>query len=468
MSVIKSKSARSVDSNSSIITAPVSIADVQEVLGLEDTDLGTLVSNGSINMWSKYKPVSLNKMFVSDTLNADKQSWTAQSGKLGWWLGGQGTQNASLVVPFVTSKKELEDGNGVWRYNKPSGGSSSPYRLSDFIGYYDNASEPLWPSYPSSTSFYVNETATFSIWTRNNDDEDYPDNCVTLKDIAQMLTQLVDGKLYPAIYIYNVTKRMGSYYSLQKPIDPDLDNEGYQFLINFGSGKPISEGGVGYVCDVGDVIRVFLLLCTQGGVEDNYFYGSFSMQTASYHVAYKEYTLKSPNDKPYTYDTVTVNITKNSVVATKDFDGYYVVNGDGVIFEIEGVVNIDASFKYTYASSHKPTGLKYALITDYEDSDGNHQSISSLDQGYIMSPEANYTYKLNDIGFTVYQSLAAAEKQEGGFAVNGMPLIKRENGYSVDTHKNTVSLFVAFDAYESDTMFTAYRVTYNGDALYEG
>ena len=85
-----------------------------------------------------------------------------------------------------------------------------------------------------------------------------------------------------------------------------------------------------------------------------------------------------------------------------------------------------------------------------------------------MSPEANYTYKLNDIGFTVYQSLAAAEKQEGGSRVNGMPLIKRENGYSVDTHKNTVSLFVAFDAYESDTMFTAYRVTYNGDALYEG
>lgn len=468
MSVIKLKSARSVSADSSIITAPVSIADVKDVLNEDSDDLGTLCKQSGINMWSKYKPVSLNRLFVQDTLNADKKSWTAQSGKLGWWLGGQGVQNASLVVPFVTSKKELEDGNGVWKYNKPSGGSSSPYRLSDFIGYYDNASEPLWASYPSSTSFYVNETATFSIWTRNNDDEEYPEHCVTLKDIAQMLTQLVDGKIYPAIYIYNVTKRKGSYYSKEDPIDPDLDNEGYQFLINFGSGKPISEGGVGYVCDVGDVIRVFLLLCTQGGVEDNYFYGSFSMQTASYHAAYKEYTLKSPKDKPYTYDTVTVNVTKNSVVATKDYDGYYVVNGDGVIFEIEGVVNIDASFKYTYASTFKPKGMKYALMTDYEDSDGNHQSIDSVDQPYFSSPEANYTYKLNDIGFMVYQSLAAAEKQEGGFRANGMPLIKRENGYSVDTHKNTVSLFVAFDAHEGDTLYTAYKVTYNGGALYEG
>ncbi len=75
---------------------------------------------------------------------------------------------------------------------------------------------------------------------------------------------------HPAIYLYNVTKKIGSYYSKPDAIDTNLDNEGYQFLVKFSSGAPISEGGCGFSCNVGDVIRVYLLLCTTGGVEDNY------------------------------------------------------------------------------------------------------------------------------------------------------------------------------------------------------
>ena len=41
-----------------IITAPVSIYDVQRALGIVGGgDLGTLIRDGNINMFAKYKPV---------------------------------------------------------------------------------------------------------------------------------------------------------------------------------------------------------------------------------------------------------------------------------------------------------------------------------------------------------------------------------------------------------------------------
>ena len=70
-----------------IITAPVSIEDVKKILNESSNDIATLCKNHNINMWSKYKPVNLRKKFVTDTLNSDGRSWTAPSGKLGWWLG---------------------------------------------------------------------------------------------------------------------------------------------------------------------------------------------------------------------------------------------------------------------------------------------------------------------------------------------------------------------------------------------
>jgi len=70
------------DSSSQIVSAPVSIYDVQRALGKSSGDLGTLCQSSSINQWSKYKPVSKNKIDTTDEMNSDK-TWksTATCGK---------------------------------------------------------------------------------------------------------------------------------------------------------------------------------------------------------------------------------------------------------------------------------------------------------------------------------------------------------------------------------------------------
>ena len=448
-----------------IITAPVSIEDIKEILNESSNDIATLCKSNNINMWSKYKPVNLRKKFVPDTLNSDGRSWTAPSGKLGWWLGNNTVNDAALVIPLVSRNSDFDNNKAKWTYNKPYGGDSSPYRLSDFAGYWDEAQPPIYPSYPINTNeFFISQTATFSIWTTNTSEIDYPNQCVSLKDIVQILTQTTDGEVYPAIYLYNVTKKIGSYYSKPDPIDTNLDDEGYQFLVKFSSGAPISEGGCGFSCNVGDVIRVYLLLCTTGGVEDNYFFNSFSLQHSVY-VGYKEYTLKSDKDKPYTYDTATINITEKTVNQRTDYAGQYILDGDGNIMLLAGIVEVSGKFKYTFSSSHPPKGMTYTIFAQYQDGNGDIFTCAS-EKKYVRQASTSTSYSFSNLGIMVYPTLENAENQEGGFRVEGIPLIANQVGSSSSIVATEIDLHVYFDPYEGDTLITAYNVSYNGNPLY--
>lgn len=448
-----------------IITAPVSIEDIKEILNESSNDIATLCKSSNINMWSKYKPVNLRKKFVPDALNSDGRSWTAPSGKLGWWLGNNTVNDAALVIPLVSRNSDFDSDKAKWTYNTPYGGDQSPYRLSDFAGYWDDAQPPIYPSYPINTKeFFISQTATFSIWTTNTSDIDYPNQCVSLKDIFQILTQTTDGKVYPAIYLYNVTKKIGSYYSKPNPIDTNLDNEGYQFLVKFSSGAPISEGGCGFSCNVGDVIRVYLLLCTTGGVEDNYFFNSFSLQHSVY-VGYKEYTLKSDKDKPYIYDTATINITEKTVNQRTDYAGQYILDGDGNIMLLAGIVEVSGKFKYTFSSSHPPKGMTYTIFAQYQDSNGDIFTCAS-EKNYVRQASTSTSYSFSNLGITVYPTLEDAENQEGGFRVEGIPLIANQVGSSSSIVATEIDLHVYFNPYEGDTLITAYNVSYNGNPLY--
>lgn len=108
--------------NNGIITAPVSIDDVKSVLGYSSGDLATLCKYSKINKWSPHKPVHSSKLF--DLNDADF---------------GITDKTFKLIVP---SYSRLEDlcrdviiRTPSYTYEKPKGGSSSPYRLGDFKQY---------------------------------------------------------------------------------------------------------------------------------------------------------------------------------------------------------------------------------------------------------------------------------------------------------------------------------------------
>ena len=95
-----------------ITTTNITTTLVSSTLGISSKDVGTLCSSTAVNKWSRYKPVTSN---IYNTLNHPTCGFT---------------------IPYTTDsipKSSLN--NTVWSYIKPTGGSTSPYRLGDFRGY---------------------------------------------------------------------------------------------------------------------------------------------------------------------------------------------------------------------------------------------------------------------------------------------------------------------------------------------
>ena len=104
-----------------LITPPVSINDVQRALGIGGGgDVGTLIRNGNVNMWAKYKPVPYRKFSVM----TDADFADAEYG---------------LSIPLYSKLYDMctavVNGTAGWSYNKPAGGLNTPYRFHDFANY---------------------------------------------------------------------------------------------------------------------------------------------------------------------------------------------------------------------------------------------------------------------------------------------------------------------------------------------
>ena len=112
----------SYNSETGIISAPVSIDDVKQALGESSNDLASLCTHEGINMWAKYKPVDSDNAFLD--INT------------GW----KGKRNdCNINYPKATSIYDIKG-----YYSQADNGfthrtASAPYRLGDFRGYNHNA-----------------------------------------------------------------------------------------------------------------------------------------------------------------------------------------------------------------------------------------------------------------------------------------------------------------------------------------
>lgn len=125
------------------ITAPVSFADVNAVLGASHTDLAAICKDSQINKFARYKPIS----YPSGGLLTEAQRRSVAHGIVMPTPVTGSALNANLVE---------EAASYDWGYTKPSGGANSPYRLHDFgntvslnsIGYNHNCVPPIQCVYP--------------------------------------------------------------------------------------------------------------------------------------------------------------------------------------------------------------------------------------------------------------------------------------------------------------------------------
>ena len=99
-------------------TLKCSQSDMAQISSRNTFDLGRLCTHSNINKWAKYKPIHHSGLqILSESARTDRQ--------------GDGEYYGVKIRMDSMAMSSLH--NVTFAYNRPKGGASSPYRLSDFI-----------------------------------------------------------------------------------------------------------------------------------------------------------------------------------------------------------------------------------------------------------------------------------------------------------------------------------------------
>ena len=210
-------------------TSGVSIEDIRQVVGISDyEDIGGLivagVSRGLINKWAKFKPIHYPGKY--ELADADFRGRSVDTNDHGVVYGLKVPAQISVIVPSAFH-------GTTWDYlgypNASGLSGASPYRITDFDGYYTNAVADIYGIIPSTSKFYVGTDDGGIVTANSVVNEGYRQNNpygvplaryvvdgVTLTD-NQLMSRL--AQCYPAILIGNYLTAVGVYNSTTQGVD---------------------------------------------------------------------------------------------------------------------------------------------------------------------------------------------------------------------------------------------------------
>lgn len=209
-----------------MITAPVSVYDVQRAISNSSPYVGVLCADELVQKWAKYKPIKFAKVGVLTAQNLidanygikDIPTWTRLSYMSTFLFSDSRGTLSSTYWP------ECDIANGslsleYWAHNKPTGGSSSPYRLSDFDNYYHNAEAPIGPM--PSTSIVIDPTGNLRVRFAMGAQSNYT---LKLSDFTYPGGSLNVGNMYFGVLMKQLTGSLssGTYVATQKMDGTDI------------------------------------------------------------------------------------------------------------------------------------------------------------------------------------------------------------------------------------------------------
>lgn len=204
------------------ITAPVSMSDVREALGVSFDDLDDLCNADTVNMWSKCKPVQVISLSPYD--------WD-------WWRGDDGScgiRPKNIYTSLESLESGLLSGDIGFERIKPT----SYFRLADFEGYRHDAPPPFGQIAAQSVK------ATSEGYMVLTEDVNAPD--LNMDDIRM---PSVDGEqFHPSSFGIMLTNGTNTYFASSPVVDslgvlfsssvPNGQYTAYAFLCN----QPLSVG----------------------------------------------------------------------------------------------------------------------------------------------------------------------------------------------------------------------------------
>lgn len=255
----------SYNSETGIISAPVSIDDVKRALGESSNDLATLCKSENINIWSRYKPISCKGDFKEYPIREDSDEIVTSS-----YSKYTCVVRCGMNIPMDTYKNLRNNYGGegfaingcynlyanniygrvggihgdtttsVSGKHFPKGGANSPYRLSDFRNYNSKAkNNEFLTSLPrfNTVEVYYSSIRKFNCVLYMNTNVDKNTN-LTMDDI------ITDLSLAWSFWIqirydspYNTTDKIyKNYYvgNCQKPTDYVYASKEITFDIGSG------------------------------------------------------------------------------------------------------------------------------------------------------------------------------------------------------------------------------------------
>lgn len=260
----------SYNSDSGIISAPVSIDDVKRALGESSNDLATLCKSENINIWSKYKPINCKGDFKEYPIREDSDEIVTSSyskytcvvrcgmnipmdtyKNLRNNYGGEGFAIEACKNFYIDNVYGRVGGihgdttTSVSGKHFPKGGANSPYRLSDFRNYNSKAtSNTFLTSLPqfNTVEVYYSSIRKFNCVLYMNTNVDNNTN-LTIDDI------ITDLSLAWSFWIqirydspYNITDKIyKNYYvgNCKKPTDYVYASK--EITFDIGSGDKIID-----------------------------------------------------------------------------------------------------------------------------------------------------------------------------------------------------------------------------------
>lgn len=263
----------SYNSETGIISAPVSIDDVKRALGESSNDLATLCKSENINIWSKYKPISCKGEFKEYPIREDSEEIVKSSysrytcvvrcgmnipmdtyKNLRYNYGGEGfaiEACRNLYIDNIYGGIGCIPDNTSTRVSGkhfPKGGVNSPYRLSDFRNYSSKAKiNTFRTSLPEArkVEIYYSSTPKFNcvLSMRVNVDDN---TNLTMDDIITDLSLAwsfwiqicydspynVNDKIYKNYYVGNC-KKPTDYVYASREITFDIGNDKEVTIVPF-------------------------------------------------------------------------------------------------------------------------------------------------------------------------------------------------------------------------------------------
>lgn len=300
----------SYNSETGIISAPVSIDDVKQALGESSNDLATLCKSENINIWSKYKPISCKGDFKEYPIREDSDEKATSSfnkytcvvrcgmnipmdtyKNLRNNYGGEGfaiNGCYNFYIDNVYGNFGAIHGDtttGVSGKHFPKGGANSPYRLSDFRNYSSKAKFNRFQTSIrelSDIEIYYSSTPKFNCVLYMNTNVDNNTN-LTMDDI------ITDLSLAWSFWIqicydspYNTTDKIyKNYYvgNCQKPTDYVYASK--EITFDIGHNKRIEI--VPFLANVRnanlqDNSKIIFISCP-GGIRFNYYPRQINMES---------------------------------------------------------------------------------------------------------------------------------------------------------------------------------------------